>query len=234
MHDYRLRALALAFVALPFTANSTPITYNFEAKGNSTGSYGTPPSVPAALGDATSWDIKGSIIVDNDQPAVYDDPRIRLDQQIVGGSLSVNGLSAGNFDNGDFSYYFMDGFEESSLPYDAAFELDFKGHGDFGPSQFVFYTEDLDWGDPIGGSGPDISGIAFDDAAAFLKVVGPDDYQEIQLSLGDGGNRWDLYGQLTTGFESSDGSTAVPEPASALLLGLGLVGPCKEAAHGRQ
>ena len=124
----------LAFLLLPIGAHCVPITYDFQAVGKYLDMYGVPPPVPPELAAASEWDIRGSIIVDNDEGAVSDDPYIRLGRQIVGGSLSVNGFSTGAFDSASFRYYFMDGFAASSRPYDAMFELSFAASDELGPS----------------------------------------------------------------------------------------------------
>ncbi|HVL00388.1 MAG TPA: PEP-CTERM sorting domain-containing protein [Dongiaceae bacterium] len=215
-----LRALALVSFFLPCSSFAVPITYDFQAVGNYSYSNGTAPTLPADWLSTSAWNVSGTIVVDADIPANYDDPYIRL-EQIIGGSLSINGVSLGSFNSGSFSYYFMDGFEESDEPYDANFALRFDGTAEVEPGYLWFYTEDL------GYSGPDVSDLDLSSIDAFLDRLSKDDYMEFGVTFGGGGNTWNLDMNLLTDFVPRDSTTPpaeVPEPTSFGLIALGLAG----------
>lgn len=216
--------LAIASVVLlsPLQSFAVPITYDFQAVGRYTTSNGITPTVPADWLTASAWDVRGTIVVDSDIASEYDDPYIRLGQSIVGGSVSINGTALGNFNRGSFSYYFMDGFEESDEPYAVNLAVDFDETAGVDAGSLWFFTEDL------GYSGPNVSDLDYDSLDAFLNRLDKDDYMEFGVSFGSLGNTWDLEMDLVTNFVPRDDSTppsvAAPEPASLGLIALGLAG----------
>lgn len=221
MRGHHLRALALALTALPFNGFALPVTYDFQATGWYADVYGSLPKVPPEWADATEWDVRGTIIVDSDIGPVFADPYIVLGQTIIGGSLSINGISLGAFDPdrpSTFEYFFMDGFEESEHPYDINMALFLDENESVGPAYFSYYTEDLSY------SGPNLENVNLTDLTSFLDAVQPDDYSEMQVTVGSDGNYWELYLDLATGFVARDESVAAPEPASIMLIGLGMMG----------
>ena len=221
MRGQSLRALAFVLTALPFNGFALPVTYDFQATGWFASVHGSLPQVPSEWVNATEWDVRGTIVVDSDIGPVFADPYILLGQTIVGGSLTINGISLGAFDMdqpSSFRYFFMDGFEESGHPYDVNMALFLNENESVGPAFFSFYSEDLNY------SGPNLENVDLTDLTSFLDVVQPDDYSEMQVTVGSDGNYWELYMNLATGFVARDESVAAPEPASIMLIGLGILG----------
>jgi len=85
MRSQHVGAFAFVLVTLPFNASA----YVLDFHGTTSEIYrkDTAPAVPAAISNATTWDVLGSIEFTDAEAAV-----------INGGSLSINGISLGAFD----------------------------------------------------------------------------------------------------------------------------------------
>jgi hypothetical protein len=196
-------ALAPLLLSLPFCTNASPI-YEFHATSVEAYRYGT---VPAALSNASTWDIVGSIVLGDAGPDPDSD-------QIVGGSLSVNGISLGAFDSGHYRQgYFDEPPEPGDDPYYANFAISFNSE-EYGHSFFSLYSEDYGAGDN------------YSSAQGYLENYPVGGYQSIAVSVGDAPNVLELViNEIDDGFVLRDDEgpvTAVPEPSSASLVAVGM------------
>jgi hypothetical protein len=208
MRNHSPGVLAFVLVSLSFDTNAYTEIYDFRARSFEA-SGGAVKQLPSVITDSTEWEILGSIIFS-------DDGRAFDDYEMVGGSLSVNGISLGAFESGYYEQsYFDEPPEPGDDPYSASFAINFLSE-DYGPSSFSIFSEDYS------------DGINHPSARGYLESFPVGGYQSINVTIGPWPNSWAASIENTDIEFSVRGSeepaTPVPEPSPALLLALGMAG----------
>jgi hypothetical protein len=200
MRSQHVGAFAFVLVTLPFNASA----YVLDFHGTTSEIYrkDTAPAVPAAISNATTWDVLGSIEFTDAEAAV-----------INGGSLSINGISLGAFDTWDYALGYSD---EGEPPYYANFSISFNSE-EYGHSFFSLYSEDYSGGKSYSTT-----------AAGYLGGFPVGGYQVNWISIGEFPNNWEAGINSAdlefTSREVEEPTTPVPEPSTASLAALGLAG----------
>lgn len=203
MRSQYLGALALFLVVLPFDTHAYTVAYDFRTISDDFGvGQGTVTPLPDAILNATQWEVVGSIVFS-------DDGREFDDYQIIGGSLSINGVSLGSFTDANYHEGYSDEPEPGDDPDFANFGIFFNSE-DFGLSTFSIYSEDYS------------GGINYGNAISYLSAYPVGGYQETQVTVGNGA--FEVYTDIE-GFvprEVVGPEVEVSEPPSAPLVALGI------------
>jgi hypothetical protein len=204
MRNCGLGTVALVLATFPFNVQSYTVAYDFSAISDyGSAGVGAPP-LPDAISNATQWEVLGSIVFS-------DDGREFDDYQVVGGSLSVNGISMGTFTQADYGQGYSDEPPEpGDDPYYANFSIGFNSE-EFGPSSFSIFSEDFSGGE------------SYSTAMSFLDAYPVGGYQSIQVTIGEWPNAFEVFllDGIDSGFVPREVVAEVPEPSTVPLFAFG-------------
>ena len=178
--------------------------------------------VPDVIRTATSFEISGSLIVDDSVAPRMEDLDIVLRDQIIGGSLFINGYSVGSFEQGYVRHaHESDEADPRGRHYQSGFSLAFAGNEEFDPLVYRLHTEDFGW------SGPTLTDKDKTSVTAFFAAFKSNTYGEtgIYSRSPSQQGRFEMYLDTDMPFVIRDlPAASVPEATSAGLLALGLLG----------
>lgn len=197
-------AATFCFNLSAFNVHAYTVAYDFHATSEFASPHGNVPPLPAEILNATQWDIAGSIL--------FDDNTFE-NEGIVGGSLSINGISLGDFTGASYREGYSDEPPEPGDDPDYAnFAIWFDSE-EFGPSFFSIFSEDYS------------GGISYGNAQSFLQAYPVGGYQSTEVMVGEWPNAWEVFFAIDDGFGMRDvegPGVQVTEASSMHLLALGL------------